>query len=143
MKNFNNKSLFNLIKSKGLLLIAGSSLLTSCIVYTGGYSETDGVYYDPNKDTLPAGTYGGNFGNQVDDYYNYPLRDQNIDLLKLIGYPENEIKEKLKDNKKKPMTAKKRTISASTPVNPSPCIAIIPNVQTILINTSPQKSQFA
>ncbi len=73
MKNFNNKSLFNLIKSKGLLLIAGSSLLTSCIVYTGGYSETDGVYYDPNKDTLPAGTYGGNFGNQVDDYYNYQV----------------------------------------------------------------------
>ena len=34
----------------------------------------------------------------LDDYYNYPLRDQNIDLLKLIGYPENEIKEKLQDN---------------------------------------------
>ena len=78
MKNFNNKSLFNLIKSKGLLLIAGSSLLTSCIVYTGGYSETDGVYYDPNKDTLPTGTYGGNFGNQVDDYYNYQVKYPSI-----------------------------------------------------------------
>gem|GEM_PF-4362915 len=31
MKNFNNKSLFNLIKSKGLLLIAGSSLLVLSI----------------------------------------------------------------------------------------------------------------
>jgi hypothetical protein len=33
----------------------------------------------------------------LDDYYNYPLRDQNIDLLKLIGYPENrKLKEKIK-----------------------------------------------
>lgn len=71
MKNINNKSFFNFIKSKGLILIASTSLLTSCVIYTGGYSETDGVYYDPNKDSLPAGTYGGNFGNQVDDYYNY------------------------------------------------------------------------
>jgi len=71
MKNFNNKSLFNFIKSKGLILISSSFLLTSCVIYTGGYSETDGVYYDPNKDSLPAGSYTGNYGNQVDDYYNY------------------------------------------------------------------------
>lgn len=71
MKNINNNSFLNLIKSKGLILISSSFLLSSCTVYTGGYSETDGVYYDPNKDSLPAGTYSGNYGNQVDDYYNY------------------------------------------------------------------------
>jgi len=71
MKNFNNTSLFNFIKSKGLILISSSFLLTSCVIYTGGYSETDGVYYDPNKDSLPAGSYAGSYGNQVDDYYNY------------------------------------------------------------------------
>lgn len=68
MKNIINKSLFNLIKSKSLILISSSLILTSCAVYTGGYSETDGVYYDPNKDSLPAGSY---YGNQVDNYYNY------------------------------------------------------------------------
>ena len=71
MKNINNTSLINFIKSKGLILISSSFLLTSCVIYTGGYSETDGVYYDPNKDSLPAGSYSGNYGNQVDDYYNY------------------------------------------------------------------------
>lgn len=71
MKNINNTRLLNLIKSKALILIASSSLLTSCVIYTGGYSETDGVYYDPNKDSLPAGSYSGNYGNQVDSYYNY------------------------------------------------------------------------
>jgi hypothetical protein len=24
----------------------------------GGYTETDGVYYDPNKDVIPAGVNG-------------------------------------------------------------------------------------
>jgi len=71
MKNINNTRLLNLIKSKALILIASSSLLTSCVIYTGGYSETDGVYYDPNKDSLPAGSYSGNYGNKVDSYYNY------------------------------------------------------------------------
>ena len=70
MKNINIPNLSNLIKSKALILIASSSLLTSCVVYTGGYSETDGVYYDPNRDSLPAGTYSSG-NNQVDNYYNY------------------------------------------------------------------------
>ena len=70
MKNINNKSLMNFIKSKGLILVASSFLLTSCVIYTGGYSETDGVYYDPNKDSLPLGAYPSN-NNQVDNYYNY------------------------------------------------------------------------
>ncbi|MCG2792118.1 MAG: prolyl-tRNA synthetase [Weeksellaceae bacterium] len=71
MKNINNTRFLNLLKSKALILIASSSLLTSCVIYTGGYSETDGVYYDPNKDSLPAGSYSGNYGNKVDDYYSY------------------------------------------------------------------------
>jgi len=70
MKNINITRLSNLIKSKALILIASSSLLSSCVIYTGGYSETDGVYYDPNKDSLPAGTYSTGH-NQVDNYYNY------------------------------------------------------------------------
>lgn len=70
MKNINNNRFLNLIKSKALILIASSSLLTSCVIYTGGYSETDGVYYDPNKDSLPAATYSSG-NNQVDNYYNY------------------------------------------------------------------------
>lgn len=70
MKNINNNHLINFVKSKALMLIASSSLLSSCVIYTGGYSETDGVYYDPNRDSLPAGTYS-NGSNQVDGYYNY------------------------------------------------------------------------
>lgn len=71
MKNFNNSYLAHLIKSKILILMAGAFLMSSCTVYTGGYSETDGVYYDPNKDSLPAGTYPGNYGNRIDEYYNF------------------------------------------------------------------------
>lgn len=60
---------------KSLLFVPLSLMLTSCIIQTGGYSETDGVYYDPNTDTLPEG-YVTNDGNQVGDYYNY--QDQSV-----------------------------------------------------------------
>lgn len=53
-----------------LFLLSASLLVTSCMVQSGPYSETDGVYYDPNTDTLPQG-YVNNEGNQVGEYYNY------------------------------------------------------------------------
>lgn len=70
MKTFINYNILKLLKSKALMLVSGSLILSSCVIYTGGYSETDGVYYDPNSDSLPQG-YSGNYGNQVDDYYDY------------------------------------------------------------------------
>ena len=57
-----------LIRKRALLLVAGSFLLISCGTQMGGYSETDGVYYDPNKDTLPEGVILNDSGNQVDEY---------------------------------------------------------------------------
>lgn len=45
--------------------------LTSCTVQVGGYSENDGVYYDPSTDTLPEGTVYSEYGNQVGDEYQY------------------------------------------------------------------------
>lgn len=77
MKNFNNYKVMDLIKSKALIMVSSSMLLTSCIIQTGGYSETDGVYYDPNRDTVPQG-YAGNTGNQVDQYYNYSDDDMSL-----------------------------------------------------------------
>ena len=53
MKRNIHKNLLGMLKSKGILAISGGLLLVSCGAQMGGYSETDGVYYDPNKDTLP------------------------------------------------------------------------------------------
>ncbi|PVV57803.1 prolyl-tRNA synthetase, partial [Chryseobacterium sp. HMWF035] len=44
----------------------------------GGYSETDGVYYDPNKDTLPEGVIISDRGNRVGEDYNYYQDDSNV-----------------------------------------------------------------
>lgn len=64
----------NLFTSKlfrmSALAVSASMLLTSCVIYTGGYSETDGVYYDPNKDTLPKG-YSGYAENRVGEHYDF------------------------------------------------------------------------
>ncbi|WP_417430262.1 prolyl-tRNA synthetase [Halpernia sp.] len=60
---------------KSFLALSLSLLMTSCVMQTGAYTETDGVYYNPNTDTLPEG-YVTNEGNQVGDYYNY--QDQSI-----------------------------------------------------------------
>ena len=59
------------LRKKSLVLVAGSFLLVSCGTQMGGYSETDGVYYDPNKDTLPEGVILNDNGNQVGEYYDY------------------------------------------------------------------------
>lgn len=55
-----------------------SLLLTSCVVYTEGYTETDGVYYDPNKDTLPTGYGVRQDANQVGEYYDY---NENVGII--------------------------------------------------------------
>lgn len=69
MKNTNlfSKKIFRV----SALAVSASMLLTSCVVYTGGYSETDGVYYDPNKDTLPMGYNGEQSENEVGGYYDF------------------------------------------------------------------------
>ncbi|MDO5616250.1 MAG: prolyl-tRNA synthetase, partial [Cruoricaptor ignavus] len=60
-----------MLKSKVVLAVSGGLILASCGVYTGGYSETDGVYYNPNTDVLPQADIAYNTGNHVGDYYDY------------------------------------------------------------------------
>ncbi|WP_313501490.1 prolyl-tRNA synthetase [Kaistella carnis] len=77
MKNITYKNVLNLLKSKSVLAVMGGLLLSSCMTTMGGYSETDGVYYDPNRDTLPEGMVMSN-GNRIGDYYDYQaVDDQN------------------------------------------------------------------
>jgi hypothetical protein len=71
MKRNIHKNLLGMLKSKGILAISGGLLLVSCGAQMGGYSETDGVYYDPNKDTLPEGVIINDGGNRVGEYYDY------------------------------------------------------------------------
>jgi len=72
MKRNIHKNLLGMLKSKGILAVSSGLLLMSCGAQVGGYSETDGVYYDPNKDTLPEGVIiNGDQGNRVGEYYDY------------------------------------------------------------------------
>lgn len=45
------------LKSLGILMVSGCMLLVSCGAQMGSYSETDGLYYDPNKDIIPEPNY--------------------------------------------------------------------------------------
>lgn len=74
MKRNIHKNLFGMLRSKGILAISSGLLLVSCGAQMGGYSETDGVYYDPNKDTLPEGVIVKQ-GNRVGEYYDYYQED--------------------------------------------------------------------
>lgn len=76
MKKNIQRSLLQALKSKAVLAVAGGLVLVSCGTYMGGYSETDGVYYDPNTDTLPEGVVM-NQGNQVGEYYDYQAVENN------------------------------------------------------------------
>ena len=69
MEKFTDKKWFSYLKSKGILAGMSGLILVSCVPM-GGYTETDGVYYDPNRDTLPEGTMT-NSGTRVGDYYDY------------------------------------------------------------------------
>lgn len=75
MKKNIHKNIFEMLKSKGVLAVSTALLMISCGVQTGAYSETDGIYYDPNRDTLPEGYRGYNAGNQVGSYYDYQNSD--------------------------------------------------------------------
>lgn len=71
MKNRTVKILKGLLRSKALLCVAALGMLVSCDAYMGGYSETDGAYYNPNSDQIPQDN--GNYadGNQVGGYYDF------------------------------------------------------------------------
>ncbi len=83
MKKNIHKKVFEMLRSKGILAISSALLLVSCGVYTGGYSETDGVYYDPNRDTLPEGV-AMNGGNQVGQYYDYQNNDYPLEQSDVV-----------------------------------------------------------
>ena len=72
MKNSTYKNLLKIAKSKGSLAIFGGLILVSCGSQMGGYTETDGVYYDPNKDVIPEGiVLQEPQQNTVDEPYTY------------------------------------------------------------------------
>ncbi len=80
------KNIFNIsmgvLRSNLVLAISAAAVLVSCTIQTGGYTDTDGIYYDPNRDTLPEGAMVANSGNTVGNYYDYqntyyPTSDQN------------------------------------------------------------------
>ena len=70
MKNSTYKNLSEILRTKGVLGVAAGLLLVSCGSQMGGYTETDGVYYDPNKDVIPEGIVMPE-PNQVDEVYAY------------------------------------------------------------------------
>lgn len=74
MEKITYKKLLNSLTSKAILGVSAGLLLVSCGAQMGGYSETDGVYYDPNNDTLPQGAVM-NGGNQIGDYYDYQAKE--------------------------------------------------------------------
>ncbi|MDY3547551.1 Vitellogenin II precursor [Riemerella anatipestifer] len=70
---------YNFLKRKWAIRLAlatsVSFLLSSCGAQMGGYTETDGVYYDPNKDVIPEGIVFNDYNNVGDDYdYNNDYR---------------------------------------------------------------------
>lgn len=70
MKNSTYKNLSEILRTKGVLGVAAGLLLVSCGSQMGGYTETDGVYYDPNKDVIPEGIVMPE-PNQVNEVYAY------------------------------------------------------------------------
>jgi len=70
MKNSTYKNLSEILRTKVVLGVAAGLLLVSCGSQMGGYTETDGVYYDPNKDVIPEGIVMPE-PNQVDEVYSY------------------------------------------------------------------------
>lgn len=95
MKKITYKNVLDALKSKTLLAVSGGLILMSCgtTQQMGGYSETDGVYYDPNKDTLPEGVVI-NEGNKVDEVYNY---QDSTNIIKKSQYNEQLSKNRYKN----------------------------------------------
>ena len=76
MKKNIHKKLFALLKSRGVLAVSSALLMVSCGIQPGAYSETDGVYYDPSRDTLPEGAIANGGGNRMGQYYDYQDSDR-------------------------------------------------------------------
>lgn len=53
------------------LMLSAGIILASCSAQMGSYSETDGVYYDPEKDVLPENT---RYNSRVGEVY--PFEDE-------------------------------------------------------------------
>ncbi|NAW51849.1 vitellogenin ii [Elizabethkingia argentiflava] len=70
----NNKTIIgmlSLFRCNLLTSLALMGTLTSCASYLNGYTETDGAYYDPQRDSVPDyGTYASS-ERQIGDYYSY------------------------------------------------------------------------
>ena len=77
MKNSTYKNLLEIFKSKGVLAVFGGLLLISCGAQMGGYTETDGIYYDPNKDVIPVGVTMQDT-NAVGEDYSYTDNSESI-----------------------------------------------------------------
>lgn len=89
MENITYKKLLNLLPKGAFMAIAGSLILTSCgAAYMGGYSETDGVYYDPSRDTLPSGMISQS-GNGIGDYYDYQYNEDQNPYLNVENRNQN------------------------------------------------------
>ena len=95
MKNSTYKNLLNNFKSKGILAISGGLILVSCGAQMGGYTETDGVYYDPNKDVIPEGiAMTGPEENVIDEPYTY--ENDSVSIIE-----QNQINQMAQQNKYK------------------------------------------
>lgn len=70
MNNHIFSNIFKSLKSKGILAVSGGLLAVSCGTQAVGYTETDGVYYDPSTDTLPQASVSAE-GNTVGSTYSY------------------------------------------------------------------------
>ena len=87
MKKNIHTNILEILKSKWALGISAALLVVSCGTQMGGYSETDGVYYDPNKDTLPEGIVY--HGNEVGNEYNY--EDSYIEDVRSREWKKNSV----------------------------------------------------
>ena len=69
MKNYTYKNLFSSLLTKGGVAILSSLALISCGIQSG-YTETDGIYYDPKSDKIEQRIASQNTRYE-DDYYRH------------------------------------------------------------------------
>ena len=69
MKNYTYKNLFSSLLTKGGVAILSSLALISCGIQSG-YTETDGIYYDPKSDKIEQRIASQNTRYE-DDYYKH------------------------------------------------------------------------
>ena len=69
MKDYTYKNLFSSLLTKGGMAILSSLALISCGIQSG-YTETDGIYYDPKSDKIEQRIAWQNTRYE-DDYYRH------------------------------------------------------------------------